>query len=153
MRSALAFFIGFILTVCLHDCASARDLGQWGNTDPEISKWYRGLLQPDTIVAGSSGLTGSSCCGEADAYYVDVSVRTNWTAGQEIIAVIDDDRDNQFLRRIPEKNGTQYVVPPSKIVGEKQRVGNPTGRAVLFLGAVSHGDGRLVRVRQYTKSI
>jgi hypothetical protein len=39
--------------------------------------------------------------------------------------------------RYHEDNGTKYVVPSNKIVGEKQRVGNPTGRAVIFLGAVS----------------
>ena len=140
IRAALAFLVGFTLVIAFHGCSFARDLGQWENTDPQIKKWYQSLLQPDTISGnGSGGLEGTSCCGEADSYYVDVFVRSNWVDGQQIIAVINDDRDDAKLQRFHEENGTQYVVPPKKIVGELQRVGNPTGRAVLFLGTVSLG--------------
>ena len=113
MRYALAFFLGLTLMIGFRGChhAWSRDLGQWENTDPQIKKWYQSLLQPDTItVAGNGQLIGSSCCGEADAYYVSVYVRSNWQEGQQIIAIIDDDRDDKELQRIPEKNGTQYVV-------------------------------------------
>jgi hypothetical protein len=107
----------------------ARDLGQWEDSDPAVKAWFQALVQPDTIVPGSPG---TSCCGEADAYYVDVSVQRD-----RIIATISDDRDDKKLQRFHEKNGTQYVVPPAKIVGAEQRAGNPTGRAVIFLGSVS----------------
>jgi hypothetical protein len=107
MRYALAFFLGLALMIGFRG-AHARDLGQWENTDPQIKKWYQSLLQPGTITVGGSGnLIGSSCCGEADSYYVNVYVRSNWQEGPQIIAVIDDDRDDSALQRIPEKNGTQ----------------------------------------------
>ena len=78
---------------------------------PPAGSAYQSLLQPDSITVGGSGnLVGASCCGEADAYYVNVYVRSNWQEGQPIIAIIDDDRDDKELQRIPEKNGTQYVV-------------------------------------------
>jgi hypothetical protein len=105
----------------------ARDLGQWEDSDPAVKAWFQALLQPDTIVPGTR--RGTSCCGEADAYYVDVSVQRD-----QVIATISDDRDDEKLRRQHEENGTPYVVPPNKIVGAEQRAGNPTGRAVLFLG-------------------
>ncbi len=129
------------LAVLIVGQAAARDLGQWNDTDPALRQWYKSLLQPDTITIGASGLVGSSCCGEADSYFVDVYVRSNWMRGTEIVAIIDDDRDDQKLMRIHEEPGTQYVIPPNKIVGEKQRIGNPTGRAVVFLGATTMGGG------------
>jgi len=39
----------------------ARDNGQWENTDPVISLWFRALKQPDN----------PQVCGEADAYWAD----------------------------------------------------------------------------------
>ena len=108
--------------------APARDLGQWEDNDPAVRAWFQALLQPDTIASGR----GTSCCGEADAYYVDVSVRRD-----QVIATISDDRDDKKLQRQHEENGTPYVVPPNKIVGAEQRAGNPTGRAVIFLGTIS----------------
>ena len=53
----VAVLILFIFTISL---ASARDLGQWSNSDPAISEWYRSLMQPDN--------PGVPCCGTADAY-------------------------------------------------------------------------------------
>src|SRR4029077_3095784 len=30
--------------------SDARDLGQWKSNDPRLSQWFRGLMQPDTIM-------------------------------------------------------------------------------------------------------
>ena len=115
----------------------AHDLGQWENNDPATRQWFQALLQPDTITNSGGQLNGTSCCGEGDAYWVDVVVEHDKYNGTQIVAVINDPRPDDKLKRIHEDNGTAYVVPTSKIVGEKQRVGNPTGHALLFLGATT----------------
>jgi hypothetical protein len=120
--------------------AQARDKGQWDlvGHDELTRQWFRGLVQPDTIGRGGLGGTvGISCCGESDAYYADV-VRVR--AGKTY-AVITDERDDGPLERAHEDIGTEYEVPPSKIVGQEQYLkGNPTGHIVIFLGGVTH-DG------------
>ena len=99
-----------------------------GGQRPSVKAWFQALVQPDTIVPAPLG--GISCCGEADASYVDVSVQRD-----KVIATIDD-RDDKKLQRFHEENGTQYVVPPSKMVAQSN--GRQwTGRAVIFLGSVS----------------
>lgn len=106
--------------------------------DEETKRWFSGLVQPDTIGRGSFA-GGISCCGESDAYYADeVHVRNGQT-----YAVITDERDDGPLNRQHEKIGTEYLVPPSKIVGQEQYLkGNPTGHIIIFLGGVSYGgDG------------
>lgn len=110
----------------------ARDLGQWDAIDPVIKAWFSRLMQPDTIAYGQSPI---SCCGEADAYWADtVHVRDG-----KIFAVITDDRDDGPLMRIHEDIGTEYEVPPNKIVGKEQNLGNPTGHIVIFLGTAYWG--------------
>jgi hypothetical protein len=107
---------------------NARDLGQWGDVDPQISAWFAGLMQPDSFPP-------VSCCGEADAYWADqVEIRTDGEGHQQIVAVITDDRDDGPLRRIHEDIGKRYVVPPNKITRQD---GNPTGHVVIFLGGVT----------------
>src|SRR5260370_40331544 len=65
---------------CLIAGASARDLRQWGGSDPAIRQWYQALMQPDVPHA--------SCCREADAYWADeVHARTGKT-----YTTITDDR-------------------------------------------------------------
>lgn len=87
--------------------APARDLGQWKEVDPQISSWFARLIQPDTIGMGGPGV---SCCGEADAYWADIThVRDG-----HLIAAITDDRDDAPLEREHEEIGTEYPVPPGK---------------------------------------
>ncbi len=82
--------------------ANARDLGQWGNSDPAVREWYRGLMQPDNPAA--------SCCGESDAYWADeVHVRDGKT-----FAKITDDRDDGPLHRPHVDVGTEVEIPNHK---------------------------------------
>jgi hypothetical protein len=96
----------------------ARDLGQWGGSDPAIKKWYEGLMQPDVPT--------SSCCGEADAYWADeIHVRDGKT-----YAVVTDDRPDGPLGRPHIDVGTEVEVPPNKLKWDK---GNPVGHNIVFL--------------------
>jgi len=111
--------------------AIARDLGQWSDVDPAVKAWFGRLMQPDTV--GQMG-RGVSCCGESDAYYADES-HVRCAAGVcKSYAVITDDRDDGPLIRIHEDIGTEYEIPANKIVGNEQRLGNPTGHTIIFLG-------------------
>ncbi len=95
-----------------------RDKGQWENVSPRIKEWYRNLMQPDQPTA--------SCCGEADAYWADeFEVR-----GDQYVAIITDDRDDEPLMRPHIAPGTKFVVPNKKL---KFDSGNPTGHGVLFV--------------------
>ena len=115
--------------------ADARDMGQWEKMDPEQKRWFQSLMQPDTI--GMMGQPGVSCCGEGDGYWADEAhVRDG-----KIYAVITDERDDGPLIRIHEDVGTEYEVPTKKIIGMEQRVGNPTGHTVIFLGVNQWSNG------------
>ncbi len=104
--------------------AGARNNGQWENSDPMISEWFRSLKQPDRPTV--------SCCGEADAYWADgVEVKDG-----QIIAIITDTRPDEPLGRRHVAVGTRFVVPPEKIKWDR---GNPTGHIVIFLHAIG-GD-------------
>jgi hypothetical protein len=106
--------------------ATARDLGQWENTDPVTKKWFQSLMRPDN--------PQYSCCGEADAYWADVVEVVNG----KIIAVITDERADGPLGRQHEEIGTHYVVPPAKMKFDK---GNPTGHIVIFLAGITYTNG------------
>lgn len=124
---AALFFLFVLALLVMMNLAIARDLGQWEGNDPDIKRWFQNLMQPDTIGMGSAGV---SCCGESDAYWADeVHVRDG-----KLFAVITDERPDGPLMRMHENVGTEYEVPPNKIVGLEQRVGNPTGHTVIFLG-------------------
>ena len=110
------FTLAFIL-VGMKSC-TARDLGQWGNADPEVSQWYRSLKMPD--------LPNASCCGEADSYWC-----IEKSKGDQVLCVIDDDRDNIALRRTPVANGTIIEIPPHKINKDP----NLAGHAIVFLSS------------------
>jgi hypothetical protein len=62
-------------------------------------------------------------------------------------ARITDTRDDASLGGRPhEKLGTEYVIPPNKIVGFEQRLrGNPTGHTVIFLAAPGRAMGRMLK--------
>ena len=141
----VALILGAVIVICtlvifVARPAGAMDRGQWENSSPQVRDWFRRLLQPDTITRNevTGELKGTSCCGEGDGYWVHVSVENDRFDGTMIVAYIDDPRPDEPLARIHEDNGTAYVVPTNKIVGEKQRVGNPTGHSLLFLGAKSN---------------
>lgn len=103
--------------------AIARDLGQWKNADPEISAWYRNLMQPDNPTV--------SCCSFADAYYADeIRVRDG-----KVFAVVTDDRPDDPLGRPHIPVGTEFEVPAHKLKWDKS---NPTGHNVLFVSSTGH---------------
>jgi hypothetical protein len=101
--------------------ASARDNGQWENTDPVISQWFQGLRRPD--------YPQSPCCGEADAYWADgVEIKDG-----QVIAIITDTRLDEPLGREHVPVGTRFVVPPEKLKWDR---GNPTGHIIIFLNSI-----------------
>lgn len=103
--------------------AQARDLGQWSNVDPEVSEWFRTLMQPDQ--------PGVSCCGNADAYWCDeIHVKHGKT-----FCAITDDRDDAPLHRPHIPVGTVIEIPPNKIKWDR---GNPTGHIVVFLSTTRY---------------
>jgi hypothetical protein len=66
----------------------SRDNGQWENSNPMISRWFRELKRPD--------YPQSPCCGEADAYWADgVEIKDG-----QVIAIITDTRPDEPLRRM-----------------------------------------------------
>lgn len=99
-------------------CAQARDFGQWQNADPDISGWYKSLMQPDHPDA--------SCCGEADAYWAD-SFEVD---GDHYVAIITDERPDAPLGRPHVDVGTRILIPNNKI---KHDAGNPTGHGIVFV--------------------
>jgi len=114
----VAFVVGFLLALVASG-AFGRDLGQWKDQDPELSRWFAELRQPDNPMM--------SCCGEADAYWAD-QVEVNQDG--LVIATITDTRDDGPLGRPHVPVGTKIVVPPTKLKWDR---GNPTGHTVIFL--------------------
>jgi hypothetical protein len=97
--------------------AVARDLGQWENQSPEVSRWFQSLMQPDVPFR--------SCCGEADAYWAD-----NFESSDgQYVAIITDTRPDDWGRPHREP-GERIVIPNNKIKWDR---GNPTGHGVIFL--------------------
>jgi len=112
--------LGLFFFSCLIAGASARDLGQWGGSDPAVRQWYQALMQPD--------VPNASCCGEADAYWADeVHVRNGKT-----YATITDDRADEPLKRPHVDIGTEIEIPNNKLKWDR---GNPTGHGIVFLGS------------------
>ena len=86
----------------------------------------------------------SSCCGPADAYWVD---QIDKVTDKGVYATITDDRDCKvggspgqrdgetcILHRQP-RNGQHVFIPNERLDDRGQ--GNPTGHNVVFLGAGS----------------
>jgi hypothetical protein len=108
----LMLFVMLLLYPC-----SARDLGQWKNSDPAVRKWFKELMRPD--------FPTMSCCGDADGYWCDdIHVKDGHT-----FCAITDDRDDGPLGREHVPVGTVIEVPDVKLKWDR---GNPTGHAVLF---------------------
>src|SRR5512139_1904134 len=116
LRYALRMAAATLAIWCV--TASARDLGQWENTDPAIRGWYA------TVKRSSDGFP---CCGEADAYWCD-SITVE---GDKTFCAITDDRDDGPLMRPHIPIGTKFEITPNKYA---YRHGNPTGHSILFVG-------------------
>jgi hypothetical protein len=144
MRALLAAVLGAAALAI----AQARDLGQWDDVghSAEVRAFFRSLVQPHTVGYGGIPV---SCCGEVDAYYAD---RTAVRAGKSF-AVITDERDDEPLGRVHVPIGTEYEIPPDKIVGPEQTTkGNPTGHVIIFLGTIYSGDVRTRPVLCYVQN-
>jgi hypothetical protein len=99
--------------------ALARDNGQWTDKPPEIRAWFRSVMQP-----GFENMpdVGHSCCGEADAFDVEM-------AGGDVYGIIR-------VRILDGKgvlpDGTIVDVPRDKL---QAKYGNPLDKFILFVGA------------------
>lgn len=127
-RAVLALAIGTLLGLLwglAGHYAHARNIGQWEDSPKEIREWFQSLKQPDT---------GVSCCGEADGYWAD----TYYMDGDNLVAEVDDDRDDTILGRQHVPPGTKFVIPKNKLVDITKYKGNPTGHSVIFLGYWSY---------------
>lgn len=99
--------------------AKARDLGQWQNSDPETHAWITGLRRPD--------YPNGACCGESDAYWAD----DYYARDGKAYARITDNRDDGPLKRPHVEKGTEFEIPPEKLI---RNSGNPTPHNWIFLG-------------------
>ena len=109
--------MGLLLGAVQPRKASARDSGQWENSDPAVREWYQGLMQPD--------VPNASCCSESDGYFADeVHVRDG-----KVFARITDDRPDEPRRRPHREMGEEFEIPPNKM----NKDANPTGHNVIFL--------------------
>ncbi len=116
MRRLVLLFTALMFSVP----AAARDQGQWTMQAPDIAEYFKSLKQPDFL--------GSSCCGEADAYYAD---KTALGPNGELIAIITDTRDDEPLKRRHVEVGTKITIPPSKL--RPVAIPNPTDHVLVFL--------------------
>jgi len=114
--AAGSFFIVFLWVMIL---ANARDLGQWGNQDLAIRKWFNSLMVP--------GTPKTSCCGKSDAYWAD-----NFESKDgQYVAVITDTRPDGPLGRAHIESGTRIRIPNSSIISGQGK--NPTGHGWVFI--------------------
>ncbi len=114
-------FILFLLHFTIPSLVTARDNGQWADTDYEVKNWFRHLMMPDN--------PGMSCCGEADAYWAD---SFEVSKDGEYVAIITDPRPDEPLKRPHKDIGTRVVVPNPKLVDATKQQ-NPTGHGIIFL--------------------
>lgn len=123
MKVATLGIVFGILAAMFIGNARGRDIGQWENSDPVITEWYRSLMQPDAPTA--------SCCGEADAYWADeIHVRDGKT-----FARITDDRPDAPRGRPHIDVGTEFEIPNNKLKWDRS---NPTGHGVIFLSRAGY---------------
>lgn len=107
--------------------------------EPNLSDWYRGLVQPD-----SDPLYPAPCCGAGDAYYADRTEPCTHADGPDcaLVAIITDTRPDHrelpggyVVNRPHIKIGTRVPVPRSKI--RVHPVPNPTDHNVIFVANYS----------------
>lgn len=137
----LKFLVGFLI-VCMIVCsAHASDHG-WDPNSP-VSKWVRGLYQPDTPPDERDYL--HSCCGEADMYPIVIEQDALGDEGDSLgVARITDGSAKQYpdgAIRPPLKTGMTFRFPKSKVNPLKD--GNPTATAWVFLSSY---DGEINRI-------
>ena len=135
----MCFALGWFLADAVRFAAHGRDLGQWGNNDPEISQWYRTLMQPDN--------PSVSCCGESDAYWCDdPHTKRDYLGNVSNYCTISDDRPDEPRRRPHRDIGTEIRIPDNKMkwgpndaqprvdwtTGQPVEL-NPTGHGIVFL--------------------
>ena len=106
------------ILLCVAPLASARDLGQWGNTDLATRQWFKGLTMPDHPTI--------SCCENADGYWADRFE----VDGNQYVAIITDTRSDIPLGRPHIPPGTRVVIPNHRIVRDAK---NPTGHGWVFI--------------------
>jgi hypothetical protein len=90
--------IALIVSAATSTDASARDYGQYGNTDPEIKEWVKGLTDK----------SGQGCCATADGFPAEY----DW-----------DTVDSHYRVRI---EGEWYDVPAEAVVDGPNRLGHAT---------------------------
>ena len=99
------------VVVIFASMASARDNGQWAQSDPATREWFRSQKNPTTKVP---------CCSEADGTYAEEDIRENeyWT---------------RFGYRTWDSSGSAYReftsewmrVPPETVIHNPNRHGAP----------------------------
>lgn len=118
----LFFMVLFIVFLLAVKHANARDNG-WDDTPPNIRHWFQALMQPDNPAV--------SCCGEADAYEVDLFEQE----GNHYVAIVTDGRSDTFANgslRPHIDPGTRIPVPNEKMKWDE---GNPTIHGYIFIGS------------------
>ena len=112
-------YIAVILVLTSGGYALARDNGQWGDQPPEIREWFRSVMQP-----GYEDMrdTGHSCCGEADAF--DVELAGDNPDGSIEVKVLNG------KGMIPD--GALVAVPHDKL---QPKYGNPLDSYIMFMGS------------------
>lgn len=125
---AVAFAIAFGFGFALSNKATAKEWGaeQGKYAAPDLQEYYTTLKQPDG---------GSSCCGDADAYYAD---KVDTDPDGTLVAIITDTRPDELTRpdgskvyRVHIDVGTRIRVPANKL--RKHAVPNPTDHTIIFL--------------------
>lgn len=101
--------------------AHGRDQGQWDATDADVRRWFQQARMPDN--------PGSSCCGEADAYYAD----SFEVEDGQYVAIITDER--YVAGRPPVPVGTRIKIPNNKLPNPAEQAPNPTGHGVVFMNS------------------
>ena len=108
-----------VIQLCSTFHATARDDGQWTNQPAEIREWFRAVMQPGFE---NTRDTGHSCCGEADAF--DVELAGDNPNGSIEVKVLNG------KGLIPD--GTIVAVPHEKL---QPKYGNPLDNYIMFMGS------------------
>ena len=117
-----------LLSLCLISPVMAMNHGF--NPDLPATKWFESKMRPDYP---------GSCCGKGDAYAVSAYWDNHdhtWTA------VIGDGSAKMFpdgTTRAPIADGTQIIVPETKVNQIEDDLDNPTDSSWIF-GNVSGGE-------------
>ena len=115
--------------------ASAMDHG-FDKSDPTV-QWFEQLKRPDDTPPKGS------CCGQADAYSIEIIQDAIGEKGDEMgVARVTDGSPKEFPDgsiRVGVPNGTEFRFPKSKV--NPLADGNPTRTAWAFFSVNSQVDG------------